>query len=877
MELAEGQTLGRYEIVRRLGEGGMGVVYQARDIRLGRDVAIKVLNDHSVGLASRIERFALEARAVARLSHPNILDIHDFGTHEGITYAVTELLVGQTLADRLQRGPIPLKKALEICRAVAEGLAAAHGEGIIHRDIKPSNIFVTETGHVKILDFGIARLHEQSVEDSRPRSQAPTESGSGSSRMAGTVGYMSPEQIEGQPVDGRSDIFSLGCVMYEVLSGRRAFRGKTVADTTLAILGRDPEPIRASCPEIPVGVELIVRRCLEKLPGERFESARDVAFAVQALAESRDSDSDVGYSGPIPTGRRSLIRWGVGVIAVVAIVVAAVLVAQRLRAPPPALPESLYLAVIDFTSPVGDELFRDLAAGLTESISSNLRLLERQTRGTLWIVPRRLREPQVPWTTESVALQHGATLGVEGRLSAAEDRLILELSLRLPGVETPLRSAFVEDRLDNLGSFQESSFLAICSLLEVVPDEATLEELRNRSTYVVPAFASYLSGIGMLTNPADLSVLEEARERLEQAATLDPTFQPAFEGLLRACAALVSHQSDSTIPAGCRDHLEHARNYRSDQVLAAAAAVHRAAGEIERAEQELRRALELAPDDAELHLQLGKDRMNLGELDDAENSFQLAIDLRPEFWEGYFYLGYVEYVRGNYEATANAWRIAVRCAPHRNRLYSNLGAVFHALGRREGARQMLEQAVELTAGKDYAALSNLGTLYFEDARYAEAADAFEKALAINDEDYRLWGHLAWSYASSFDAARAVQPFRRAAELGEKQLEKTPDDPNLLACLAGFHGMTGDRDRALELIERAVRLDPQDPTVIARVGETLEDLGDREHALQWIGRALELGVPRTQFETHPSLRGLVADERYQRLIMDPGSNAGSGSS
>jgi len=281
-------------------------------------------------------------------------------------------------------------------------------------------------------------------------------------------------------------------------------------------------------------------------------------------------------------------------------------------------------------------------------------------------------------------------------------------------------------------------------------------------------------------------------------------------------------------------------------------------------------AVVIRSDDAELQLQLGKDRLQLKELDIAENTFHRAVDLRPGFWEGYYYLGFVDYVRGNYEATANAWRVASRCAPERAKIYSNLGAVFHALDRRDEARRVLEMAAELSGDTDYVTLSNLGTLYFEDAHFAEAAATFEKALAISDGDYRIWGGLAWSYASSFDSAKAAEPFKRAVALAEKKLESAPDDPTLLARLAGYYGMIGRRDRATETVERAVSLDPQDPIVIATIGETLEDLGDRERALEWIGRALSLGVPRSHFESHPSLRDLVADERYQRLIQDPGS-------
>ncbi|MEJ2188898.1 MAG: serine/threonine-protein kinase, partial [Acidobacteriota bacterium] len=290
MELDSGQSLGRYEIIGYLGAGGMGVVYRARDSQLGREVAVKVLTDEATDSPQRIERFQREARAVARLSHPNILSIHDFGVHEGTNYAVTELLRGQTLSQRLARGQIPINKALEVCRAIAEGLAAAHSEGIIHRDLKPSNIFITDTGQVKILDFGVARLKERQAEEVGDIADAPTESLTGVGRMVGTVGFISPEQIEGREADARSDIFALGCVMYETLTNRRAFRGESPNSTMLAILGDDPEPISSLRAGIPESIESVVNRCLEKQPGERYQSAREVASAMEAISWDRTGE-----------------------------------------------------------------------------------------------------------------------------------------------------------------------------------------------------------------------------------------------------------------------------------------------------------------------------------------------------------------------------------------------------------------------------------------------------------------------------------------------------------------------------------------------------------------------------------------------------------
>jgi tetratricopeptide (TPR) repeat protein/TolB-like protein len=603
-----------------------------------------------------------------------------------------------------------------------------------------------------------------------------------------------------------------------------------------------------------------------------------VAFALQAMGDARDTGSvDAVRETVILDRRRRRVRRAATAVAAVAAVVVSVVGFRLLRAPPPVLPDELQIAVIDFTAPdagsLSDHLVAtpvELAAGLTEVVSRNLSLLERQTHGAMWVLPRRHRAPETPWTLETVSKLHGVTLGLEGHVRTDDGRLVLDLSLRAPGSDSPLRTAVIEDQLDNLVSFQESTLTTISEMLDVEPEESILEDLRESSTFVVSAFASYLSGVGRLVRSKDFPAAQDAHDLLARAAELDPTYAPFHESLLRSCALLIERGDEANLTPSCDDHLFKAERQSNAGVIAAIAAVHRATGDNARAAQLMEEAIAIRPDDAELQLQLGKDRLRLKELDVAENTFHRAVDLRPGFWEGYYYLGFVDYVRGNYEATANAWRVASRCAPERAKIYSNLGAVFHALDRRDEARRMLEMAVELSGFSDYVTLSNLGTLYFEDAQFAEAAATFEKALAISDGDYRIWGHLAWSYASSFDAAKAVEPFERAVALAETELENTPDDPSLLARLAGYYGMVGRRDRATETVERAVSLDPQDPIVIATIGETLEDLGDRERALEWIGRAMSLGVPRSHFESHPSLRDLVADERYQSLIQDPGS-------
>src|SRR5436190_5404209 len=283
MSLRTGARLGRYEILSQLGAGGMGEVYRARDARLGRDVAVKVLPSSFSSDSDRLRRFEQEARAAGVLNHPNILAIYDVGTHDGSPYVVSELLEGETLRNRLG-GTSSSRKSVEYAIQIAQGLAAAHEKGIVHRDLKPENLFITRDGRVKILDFGIAKL--TGVGDgSAEKTIAPTmEPGTTPGMVLGTIGYMSPEQVRGLSADHRTDIFSFGAILYEMLTGRRAFAGATHADTMTAILTADPVDLSEPGRDVPPALDRLVRHCLEKAPDERFQSARDIAFDLESIS-----------------------------------------------------------------------------------------------------------------------------------------------------------------------------------------------------------------------------------------------------------------------------------------------------------------------------------------------------------------------------------------------------------------------------------------------------------------------------------------------------------------------------------------------------------------------------------------------------------------
>jgi eukaryotic-like serine/threonine-protein kinase len=318
MSLAAGTKLDSYEVIGLLGAGGMGEVYRARDPVLKREVAIKILPSFVSQDPDRLRRFEQEAQAAAALNHPNILAVYQFGVFQGAPYLVSELLEGHTLRHLLQHGPMPVRKAIDHGVQIPHGLAAAHEKGIVHRDLKPENLFVAKDGRVKILDFGLAKLMQPQPDSG---GDAPTQTkGTDPGMVMGTAGYMSPEQVRGQPVDHRTDIFAFGAILYEMLAGKRAFQRSTSAETMTAILNDDPPSISQIVQATPPGLQRVVHRCLEKSPEQRFHSASDLAFALEAL-------SDSGSAPVVAITQSTRSRWlwvagAAGVVAFAALVIA---------------------------------------------------------------------------------------------------------------------------------------------------------------------------------------------------------------------------------------------------------------------------------------------------------------------------------------------------------------------------------------------------------------------------------------------------------------------------------------------------------------------------------------------------------------------------
>jgi len=845
----------------------MGEVYRARDAQLGREVAVKVLPAGVAGDGPEFERFQREARIIARLSHPNILEIYDFGHQDGVTYAVTELLDGRDLQERMSSRRMDAAKALEVAAAVAEGLGAAHSEGVIHRDIKPANIFITATGRVKILDFGLARGAPPEDIDPEGNTEAGPLTAPGA--VFGTAGYMSPEQVRGHSVDARSDIFAVGCVLYEMLSGQHPFRRHTVIDTMSAILTDTPPPITTLEPDLPKALDHLLDRCLKKDRGERFESARDVAFALSAIGDTRVPSEMARHVRTARAGRKFRVAASVlGALLAVAFAFGG----WWWWSARPEMPDEKRLAVVGFATPSKDPAEQQFAAGLTEVIADGLTLLEEQSRGELWVVPRRLMTSTELDSVSRMHRDYNINLSIAGELQASGDMVRFALTVVDAASGRRLSSSEIEDDISNLSSFQQEPILRLAGMLGIEPSPQTQTRLDESSTSVATAFMPYVRGRGLLRVRNEAEDLDTAIDLLREAAVEDPLFSRAHEALSMAYLEKFSATRD---PEWSELGLEAARQViaRKPTALAyrALAAHLQARGEHGQAISALEEATRVAVASGETHLSLGHAYHSVGRFDDARRAYERSINCRPGFWRGHYWLGALYLATGDYDGTANQFRQVIQCAPSYPNGYNNLGGVLHTVGRIHQAREMYERSIEVEPLDNYSAFSNLGTLYFEAAQYANAAAMFERALEQDDTQYLMWGNLGWAYAFGVASDRAEAQFRRALELGEGELARQPDDADLLSELAGYYAMIGDQDRALEHQESAIEKDPTDPLVLASIGENFEKLGDRDRALHWIEKAIRAGYPPHRFEERPAMGGLIADERYQELVEHPRGN------
>jgi serine/threonine protein kinase/Tfp pilus assembly protein PilF len=501
----------------------MGVVYRAHDERLDRDVAIKVLPANVAQSRDRLARFEREAKAVAKLGHPNILAIHDFGTEEGVAFAVTELLEGSNLRERIPPRGMDWQKVTEIGTEAAKGIAAAHGKGVIHRDLKPENIFLTTDGQVKILDFGLAQVKEPVEEDAETATLTPAGTVPGS--VMGTIGYMSPEQLRGQPVDARSDIFSLGCVLYEMLSGQQAFKRGSTADTHAAILKEDPLSLSTSGVALPGELERTIRRCLEKTAEARFQSASDLAYDLKSIS----TDQVISVPPKKRRSRSSVLTIAVAVV--LGLTVAAVLLGPRVlnNSGSASKPQTISsIAVLSLQNLTGDPDQAYFVDGLHEELIATFAQISAFDKVIARTSVMGFKDSDTP--IRDIGRQLGVEAVLEGSVRRSGDTVRTTVQLIEADTENHLWAKSFESDLTDILALQSDVARAVAEEVQLVLTPEEESRLASARTVNPEAHEAYLKGSYhcLKVTPTDL---DTAERYFKLALEKDPSYAPAYRGL----------------------------------------------------------------------------------------------------------------------------------------------------------------------------------------------------------------------------------------------------------------------------------------------------------------------------------------------------------
>jgi TolB-like protein/Flp pilus assembly protein TadD len=820
LTLTAGTRLGSYEIVAPLGAGGMGEVYRARDRKLDRDVAVKVLPQAVARDADSLARFEREAKAVAALSHPNILSIHDFGTQEGTAYAVTELLEGDTLRGKLDSGAVSQKNALDWSLQIAKGLSAAHGKGVVHRDLKPENVFVCTDGHVKILDFGLAKR----VGMVGPEEQTMDQAASGRTEpgtVMGTMGYMSPEQLRGLPVDHRSDIFSFGAILYELLSGRKAFKRDTASDTIAAVLREEPPELTTTGRNVSPALDHIVRHCLEKDRESRFQSAKDVAFALsEASSPTTTVTSGVQVVPDLP--RRKWKTPAIAGIALVALAAGGLLLWKRPRpggtAGGPGVKRIAVLPFENLGAPE-DDYFAD---GIADQIRGKLTSLSGVAviaRGSSTPYKKTNKTPQQ--IARELDAQYLLTATVRWQKAGGANHVQVNpelVEVSESGAPTSRWQQPFDASLTDVFQVQSDIATRVAQALGTTLGAGEQHQLAEKPTQNLAAYDAFLKGESASNALAsnDPPSLRKALGFYDQAVALDPAFAQAWARVGVASSLLYANSAPT------RELAERART-----------------------------------------------------------AADKAVSLAPTRPEGYVAMSYYQrIVAGDpaaaREACANGLRIVPKDAP----LLSAAAAAEQAAGRWDEALELAKDAQRLDP-RSVSATRRIGTLLMLMRRYGESRDYLDRALALAPSNllaiqaravtFLGEGDLPGARASLQSSSKGVDPVALAAFMATSQdlgwvldeeqqqllLRLTPEafDGDLGAwssALMQLNATRGDsanaRIRAEEsrkIFEDQLRETPNDPQRHALLGLSLAYAGQKEQAIREGQRGLEL-APRDKF-------------------------------
>jgi eukaryotic-like serine/threonine-protein kinase len=864
--------ISHFEIRETLGAGGMGVVYKAYDTKLNRFVAVKALSRHIAHNPEFRKRFLIEAQAVAALNHPNIATIFETREEGDDAYIVMEFIEGEELSKKTSKGKLGIPESLDYAIQIAEGLKEAHSKGIVHRDIKSANIMVTGSNLVKIMDFGLAKLVGQSM---------MTQLGA----TVGTINYMSPEQTRGGEIDQRTDLWALGVVFYEMLTGKLPFKADYEQGIIYSILNEEPKPVSEIVKDIPKEIDEVIKNLLSKLPENRYQAADEVLTDLKAIKQSVETGIPVAQlksgTGTAEYINKLRIEKNVSTAfsrkRVIALFAATVILFFTILFKGSdifkffsgaLLPDEIHLAVLPFDNIGNDSTNRVFCDGLVETLTSQLSQFE-QFDGKLWVVPSsEIRKAKIASADEAFN-KFATNLALNGSVQKMTQGYRLTLNLVDAGNKRQIASRTIDDPMTSTSFLQDEAIIKVADMLNVELKPKSLELLTAGKTGSAEAYELYLKGRGYLADYDKTKNVDDAIELFNRAVKVDSLFALAYAGLGKA--QLDKYQKTKDISFiessinNCNKAIE--LNNKLTSVSITLGSIYLETGKNNEAKEEFQKVLEIDPVNSEAYQGRASAFTALGMTREAESSYKKAIEMKPGYWSLYGHLGWFYYQQGRYRDAAAQFQEVVTLTPNNAEGYNNLGTMDYFLDLKDETIKMYKKSLEIEP--DYATYSNLAVIYFKEKKYKDAARMYEKVVELNNNDYRIWGYLAASYYwAPGERDKSFEANKHALSLAELQLKINPKDADIITSMASYYAMLGELNKSKSMLTELRFLEITNTQTYCFVGIIYEEwFGDREAALAWIKRALEKGYPVTEINDTPQLQNLIKDKRFIDLVAE----------
>jgi eukaryotic-like serine/threonine-protein kinase len=877
--IALGSDFGtRYRIESLLGQGGMGRVYKAYDKELDRTVAIKVVREGAIGQADALKRFKQELVLASKISHKNILRIHDMGEVAGVRFISMAYIQGKDLQHVIKENPkMPLERVLKFAQQIAEALAAAHAEGVVHRDLKPQNLLIGNDDQVFVCDFGLAKSFEESA-------IGMTRTGA----FLGTPRYMSPEQVEGKPADQRADLYAFGLILYEMVTGDVPFVGESTLKVMYQRIQEKPKSPKLINADLPNWLVRIIMRCLEKDVADRYQSAYEILADLQGgRGQSSGSGSGSGSRGGISrsgdsiqiqlpefAGRRSV--WIPSAVAVVLLIVGAVFLIRHFAQKAgggggggggdtsvsgiPPLSSGRFVAILPIQVLGDASQIGYLAQGVEEALSTKL-FQVKDVRVTSSDEADKIDQKQ---SSTKIARALGANYLVQGTLQGSGDRIRVTMRLQDALHDKRVWSKEFDGVSSDLFTLEDQIYGDLVSALNVSLTTEEVASSKARPTENAAAYDLYVRGRNAL-RAHDSKSIQSALDYFDQALKADPKFALAFAGEADASLRMYDSKKDNfwTQKALTSAQAAEQINDKLPEVHSVLGSAYIATGKYAQAITELKRAIALAPSSDEAYRRLGSAYLASGDYPHAIEAFQKAVDLNSYYWVNQTTLGDAYFRSGDYTKALQAFQQVTVLAPDIDAGYENIGNVYAQQGKYQEAVPYFQKALAIEPY--FSTYSNLGTCYFFLKQYPQAAEMFEKAVALNANDTLTAVNLADSYRFSGQKDKAHAAYQQAVSLGYKELQTNPQNSDVMAQIALSYANLGQAQQADTFIKKARAIDKTSLDYIYDEVQIYALVGKTKEALDALREALEKHYPVDAVAADPNVDSLRSSPEYNDLI------------